>query len=68
MFEELKTANHPNPVINEIELHQWQQKKDIVNYCRGHRITMMGFSLKVKGGMIQHFKELLLSKKIKYVN
>ncbi|CAF3186119.1 unnamed protein product [Rotaria socialis] len=41
------------PSVNQIELHPWQQKEDIVNYCREHNIVVMGYSPLAKGQKIQ---------------
>ncbi|CAF2465110.1 unnamed protein product [Rotaria sp. Silwood2] len=41
------------PSVNQIELHPWQQKKDIVKYCREHDITVMGYSPLAKGQKIR---------------
>ncbi|XP_063421937.1 glyoxal reductase-like [Mytilus trossulus] len=48
-LEALKSAGLPTPVINQIELHPWQQKTEIVNYCRANGITLMGYSPLCKG-------------------
>ncbi len=41
------------PSVNQIELHPWQQKKDIVKYCREHNIAVMGYSPLAKGEKLQ---------------
>jgi len=48
-LEGLKKAGLPLPSVNQIELHPWQQKKDIVNYCRENGIAVMGYSPLTKG-------------------
>ncbi|VDI68396.1 serine/threonine-protein kinase OSR1/STK39 [Mytilus galloprovincialis] len=39
----------PVPSVNQIELHPWQQKPDIVKYCRDNNIAVMGYAPLVKG-------------------
>lgn len=41
------------PSVNQIELHPWQQKKDIVKYCRENDIAVMGYSPLAKGQKVQ---------------
>lgn len=45
----LMDAGLPKPAVNQIELHPWQQKRDIVDYCRQNDIVVMGYSPMVKG-------------------
>lgn len=48
-LEGLASAGLPKPSVNQIELHPWQQKLDIVKYCRANGVTVMGYSPLVKG-------------------
>ncbi|VDI25785.1 Hypothetical predicted protein [Mytilus galloprovincialis] len=48
-LEGLESAGLPTPSVNQIELHPWQQKSEIVKYCREKGITVMGYSPLVKG-------------------
>ncbi|OWF44123.1 uncharacterized protein LOC110458799 [Mizuhopecten yessoensis] len=48
-LEGLREAGLPTPSVNQIELHPWQQKTDIVEYCRKNGITVMGYSPLTKG-------------------
>ncbi|XP_052080624.1 uncharacterized oxidoreductase YtbE-like isoform X2 [Mytilus californianus] len=48
-LEGLESAGLPTPSVNQIELHPWQQKPEIVKYCRDKGITVMGYSPLVKG-------------------
>ncbi|CAF1168167.1 unnamed protein product [Adineta ricciae] len=52
-LEALAKLGLDKPSVNQIELHPWQQKKDIVKYCREHDITVMGYSPLAKGHKIQ---------------
>jgi len=52
-LEALVKLGLDKPSVNQIELHPWQQKKDIVNYCREHDITVMGYSPMAKGEKLQ---------------
>ena len=42
-------AGCPMPTVNQIELHPWQQKRDIVKFCQEQGITVMGYSPLAKG-------------------
>lgn len=59
----LKAAGCPAPVVNQIELHPWQQKRDIVKYCREHGIAVMGYCPLAKGQHLRDETLLQLAKK-----
>ena len=59
----LMAAGCPKPVVNQIELHPWQQKRDIVQFCQEQGIAVMGYSPLAKAQHL-HDKTLLdLAKK-----
>ena len=37
--------------VNQIELHPWQRKEDIVEYCKKNDIAVMGYSPLTKGNL-----------------
>jgi diketogulonate reductase-like aldo/keto reductase len=43
-LEGLQKAGLPRPSVNQIELHAFQRKADIVDYCVKNRIGVMGYS------------------------
>lgn len=43
-FEEIKTAGLPMPKINQIELHPWTQKPEILEYMSKNSIFPMAYS------------------------
>ena len=43
-IEELKAAGLPIPVANQIELHPWSQKPDLVRYLHDNAITPIAYS------------------------
>ena len=45
--------------VNQIELHPWQRKEDIVEYCRKNGIAVMGYSPLTKGNFSRYFTELV---------
>ncbi|KAK3577122.1 hypothetical protein CHS0354_037450 [Potamilus streckersoni] len=45
----LEEAGLPLPSVNQIELHPWQRKEDIVAYCRQKGIHLMAYSPLAKG-------------------
>jgi len=62
-LEGLKKAGRPAPSVNQIELHPWQRKEDIVEYCRKNGIAVMGYSPLTKGQRLEDPDVLSLSKK-----
>jgi diketogulonate reductase-like aldo/keto reductase len=48
-MEEMKKAGLPTPTVNQIELHPWMKRPDIVQYCRDNNIAVEGYSPLVKG-------------------
>lgn len=48
-LEALEKAGRPLPSVNQIELHLWQKKQDLVKYCREKGIAVMGYSPLAKG-------------------
>lgn len=43
-IEELKAANLPLPHANQIEIHPWSQKSELVAYLRRHEIVPIAYS------------------------
>ncbi len=43
-LEELRTEGLPMPVADQIELHPWSQKPELVRYLRDHAITPIAYS------------------------
>ncbi len=52
-LEALAKLGLDKPSVNQIELHPWQQKREIVKYCREHDIAVMGYSPLAKGQKVQ---------------
>lgn len=42
-LEGLKAASLPPPSVNQIELHPFCKKPELVQYCRDHNIGVMGY-------------------------
>nr|KAG5707719.1 hypothetical protein BaRGS_003294 [Batillaria attramentaria] len=47
-LEGMKKAGLPTPAVNQIELHPWMKRQDLVRYCRENGIAVMGYSPLVK--------------------
>lgn len=47
-IEGMKKAGLPIPTVNQIELHPWMKRPELVNYCRENGIAVMGYSPLVK--------------------
>lgn len=43
-LEGLQKAGLPPPSVNQIELHCWQHKPELVSYCKQQGIALMGYS------------------------
>jgi 2,5-diketo-D-gluconate reductase A len=43
-IEEIRAAGLPMPEYNQIELHPWTQKPDLLAYMAGHRIAPIAYS------------------------
>jgi len=43
-IEEIKSAGSPLPDANQIELHPWSQKSELVSYLRENRISPIAYS------------------------
>ena len=43
-IEEIRDAKHPLPEANQIELHPWSQKPDLVSYLRQNDISIIAYS------------------------
>jgi 2,5-diketo-D-gluconate reductase A len=43
-IEEIKTANLPIPEANQIELHPWSQKPELVSYLKTNSISIIAYS------------------------
>jgi len=62
-LEGLKSACLPTPAINQIELHPWQRKLDIVRYCNENGIAVMAYSPLVKGNQFEDETLLQIAKR-----
>lgn len=47
-LEGLKASGRPLPSVNQIELHPWYRREEIVTWCLNHGVTVMGYSPLVK--------------------
>lgn len=43
-IEEIRSAGLPLPEVNQIELHPWSQKPELVSYLKKHSIPMIAYS------------------------
>jgi len=62
-LEGLRNAGLPTPSVNQIELHPWLQPREIIDYCKKHDITVMGYSPLVKSKMLKNQQICDLAKK-----
>ena len=59
----LKEVGLPTPSVNQIELHPWMRRDELVNYCREEGITVMGYSPMAKGQRFDDPSIIELAKK-----
>jgi len=60
-LEGLIKAGRPAPSVNQIELHPLKQQQHIVDSCRQHGITVMGYSPLAKGRKMNDEKLLAMA-------
>ena len=62
-LEGLRSKGLPTPSVNQIELHPWLQPRELIDYCRRHEITLMGYSPLVKSHVLNCDQVCNLGKK-----
>ncbi|XP_076458388.1 glyoxal reductase-like isoform X2 [Babylonia areolata] len=63
-LEGMKSAGVPTPVVNQIELHPWMKRVDLVDYCRKNDIAVMGYSPLVKAERLKDPTIVSIAKKL----
>lgn len=61
LWKELKVK----PVVNQIELHPWMMRTEIVNFCRAHDIELEAYCPLARGHMMQDVTLQEVAKKYK---
>jgi diketogulonate reductase-like aldo/keto reductase len=49
MLEGLRKLDRPTPAVNQVELHPYMRRDELVAYCREHGILLMAFSPLTRG-------------------
>ena len=49
MLEGLRKSGRPTPAVNQVELHPYMRREELVSYCRDHGILLMAFSPLTRG-------------------
>lgn len=62
-LEGLKKAGLPAPSVNQVELHVFQRRKALVDYCNKHGIAVMGYSPLARGFLLDDPDLLRLGEK-----
>ena len=52
MLEGLRKAGKPTPAVNQIELHPYMRRQELVSYCRNYGIVLMAFAPLTKGSRL----------------
>ncbi|CAF1221093.1 unnamed protein product [Didymodactylos carnosus] len=52
------------PSVNQIEMHPWQLKTDIVNYCQSKNIVIIGYSPLAKGKKVDDETIIQIAQKL----
>ncbi|ESO07602.1 hypothetical protein HELRODRAFT_170146 [Helobdella robusta] len=50
----LKRSGLPVPSVNQIELHIFQRREYLVDYCRNNKIAVMGYSPLARGFLLDN--------------
>ncbi|XP_064643539.1 glyoxal reductase-like isoform X2 [Lineus longissimus] len=67
-LEGLKNAGRPAPSVDQFELHPWQQRKELVEYCKKNDIAVMGYSPLGKGKKLDDAEMTKIASKYKKSN
>ena len=62
-LEGMKKAGVPTPAVNQIELHPWMKRYELVSYCRDNGIAVMGYSPLVKAERLKDPTVVSVAKK-----
>ncbi|KAK7111615.1 hypothetical protein V1264_011220 [Littorina saxatilis] len=63
-LEGMKKAGVPTPTVNQIELHPWMKRTELVSYCRDNGIAVMGYSPLVKAERLKDPTIVSVAKKV----
>lgn len=63
MLEGLQKSGRPTPSVNQIELHPYMRREELVNYCRNHGIHIMAFSPVTKGKRLKEPEVVSIAEK-----
>lgn len=63
-MEGMKKAGLPTPTVNQIELHPWMKRPELVQYCHKNNIAVMGYSPLVKAERLKDPTVVSVAKKI----
>ena len=63
MLEGLRKAGKPTPAVNQIEIHPYMRRDELVKYCRDHDIHVTAFSPLTKGKSLTAPDMIAMAKK-----
>lgn len=49
MLEGLHKAGKPTPAVNQVEVHPYMRRDELVKYCRDHDVHVTAYSPLTKG-------------------
>ena len=65
MLEGLRKSGRPTPAVNQVELHPYMRRQELVTYCRKHGILLMAFSPITKGKKLGEPEVISIAEKYK---
>lgn len=65
MLEGLRKSGRPTPSVNQIELHPYMRRQELVSYCRDHGILLMAFAPLTKGRRLGEPEVVSIAEKYK---
>ncbi|XP_028414325.1 uncharacterized protein LOC114537488 isoform X1 [Dendronephthya gigantea] len=65
MLEGLRKAGKETPAVNQIEIHPYMRRDELVKYCHDHNIHVMAFSPLTKGKRLKEPDMITMAEKYK---
>ena len=63
MLEGLRKAGKETPAVNQIEIHPYMRRDELVKYCHDHKIHVIAFSPLTKGKRLKEPDMITMAEK-----